>query len=68
MPIYNNFQHYQFLDVLDALSLRIMVNENFEKQMNEKENDQVKPENPIKILKINFRAGLYVVNEKKQIL
>jgi hypothetical protein len=25
LPIYNNFTQYQFLDVLDALSFRIMV-------------------------------------------
>ena len=32
LPTYNDFQHYQFLDVLDALSLRVLVKENFEKK------------------------------------
>ena len=27
LPIYNEFQSYQFLDVLDALSLKMMVHE-----------------------------------------
>jgi len=31
LPTYNDFTDYQFLDVLDALSLRLMVKENFEK-------------------------------------
>lgn len=35
LPTYNNFSDYQFLDVLDALSLRLMVHDHYVKQQNE---------------------------------
>ena len=32
LPTYNDFSDYQFLDVLDGLSLRLVVSENFKKE------------------------------------
>ena len=40
LPTYNDFQHYQFLDVLDALSLRVLVKENFEKEQDKEEEEE----------------------------
>ena len=33
LPTYHNFTHYQFLDVLDALSFRMMVLDHIKKKM-----------------------------------
>eukprot|EP00347_Sterkiella_histriomuscorum_P013361 403365010 len=44
LPTYNNFQDYQFLDVLDALSLRLMVHENFIKKEKEEKHEQLPEE------------------------
>ena len=35
LATYNNFNNYQFLDVLDALSLRLIVKENYLIEKNE---------------------------------
>jgi len=39
LPTYNNFTSYQFLDVLEALSFRVMVNEHIVK-MEEMEREE----------------------------
>lgn len=44
LPTYNNFTDYQFLDVLDALSLRLMVHENFIKAEKEEKEERLSNE------------------------
>lgn len=37
LPIYNDFKNYQFLDVLEALSLRMLVKEQLKKQKSDRQ-------------------------------
>ncbi len=51
LPTYNDFSDYQFLDVLDALSLRLVVSENFKKEQEklDKSDDIVSEESPTRV-------------------
>lgn len=37
MPVYHDFKFYQFLDILDALSFRLMVQDHINKILEEEE-------------------------------